>query len=68
MAFPSKPTIGNVDSRIVIARRALPDVAISSKPTIDNVDRVLSLRRFFATLRMTFIISLLIANYSLLIS
>ena len=37
----------------VIARRASPDVAISSKPTRDNVDSVLSLRRFFASLRMT---------------
>ena len=51
----------------VIARRAMPDVAISSQPTIDYVDSVLSLRRFFTTFRMTFIISLLIANYSLLI-
>ena len=41
VAFPSKPTIDNVDSMIGIARRASPDVAISSKPTIDNVDRVL---------------------------
>ena len=38
-------------------------MAISSKPTIDNVDSVLPARRFFATLRMTFIISLLIANF-----
>ena len=37
----------------VIARRALPDVAISSKPTIDNVDSVLPLRRFFTPFRMT---------------
>ena len=28
-------------------------MAIPSKPTIDNVDRVLSLRRFFTSLRMT---------------
>jgi hypothetical protein len=38
---------------IVIARRALPDVAISSKPTRDYADRVLSSRRFFTTFRMT---------------
>ena len=37
----------------VIARRALPDVAISSKPTSDNVDSVLPLRRFFTSFRMT---------------
>ena len=41
------------DSMIVIARRALPDVAISSKPTRDYVDSVLSLRRFFTSFRMT---------------
>ena len=43
----------DVVSVYVIARRVLPDVAISSKPTIDNVDSVLSLRRFFTTFRMT---------------
>ena len=37
----------------VIARRAMPDVAIPSKPTLDYVDSVLSLRRFFTSFRMT---------------
>ena len=42
----------------VIARRAMPDVAISSKPTIDNVDSVLPLRRFLDKLGMTLFLSL----------
>ena len=44
----------------VIARRALPDVAISSKPTIDYVDSVLPLRRFFTSFRMTMFIEFLV--------
>ena len=48
-----KPTSDNVDSVIVIARRALRDVAIPSKSARDNVDSVLLLRRFFTTFRMT---------------
>ena len=50
----------DVVSVYVIARRALPDVAIPSKPTIDNVDSVLPLRRFITSFRMTMFIEFLV--------